>query len=162
MIRIGVLSDTHLKRPDPLLSRILLTHFADVSMVLHAGDMVSERVLEPFFEAGKEVIAVCGNMDDADVRACWPEKRILTVEGAVIGLIHGWGSPKGIRERLRTVFDNVDAIVYGHTHVAFSGREGGVYFFNPGSPTDSRFTNWNSVGIITVDGKKIQGTVISL
>ncbi len=162
MTLIGVISDTHLSSRDPVLDMIAATIFADVSIVLHAGDMVSPRVLDAFTEQGKNVIAVCGNMDGPDVRAAFPRNRVVRVEGVTIGLVHGWGGPQGIRPRVREVFDRVDAIVYGHTHQGFSGREGGFLFFNPGSPTDSRFTHTNSVGIMTVEGHHVEGKVLRL
>jgi hypothetical protein len=86
----------------------------------------------------------------------------MQVEDISIGIIHGWGSPHGIRQRIRTSFESVDAIIYGHTHQAFCAYEEGIFFFNPGSATDSRFTSSNSIGIIRIDGKMIEGEIISL
>jgi putative phosphoesterase len=162
MTRIGVISDTHLSGPDRVLGEILASRFMDVDMIIHAGDLVALRVLEALGASGREVAAVCGNMDGPDVRACLPQTRTVTVEGAVIGIVHGWGAPAGIRQRVLSLFKGVDAIVYGHTHQAYAGIEAGVYFFNPGSPTDSRFTTSCSVGIITADKKRIEGTVVTL
>jgi len=162
MKRIGVISDTHMKRPDRYLEKVAKKHLKDVDMVIHAGDMVCLDVLDIFHEMGKNIIAVCGNMDMADVREYYPAKRQITIEGITIGITHGWGSPDGIRQRIRPSFDKVDAIVYGHTHQAFSGVESGILFFNPGSPTESRFTTSNSVGIIEVHDNNIKGEIITL
>ena len=162
MKKIGVISDTHLRRPDKNLDAFIQKHFHDVDLIIHAGDMVTLDVLDPFIALDKEIIAVCGNMDSPDVQRSYPISRTIGIEGLSIGIIHGWGSPHGIRERIRTSFDNVDAIIYGHTHQAFCAHEAGIFFFNPGSPTDSRFTSSNSIGIIKIDGKKIEGKIISL
>ena len=162
MIKIGVISDTHLRSPDTFLETVIRKHFHDVEMVIHAGDMVTLDVLDLFMALDKEVIAVCGNMDSADVQRSYPVSRTIRIEELSIGIIHGWGSPHGIRQRIRTSFENVDAIIYGHTHQAFCAYEAGIFFFNPGSPTDSRFTSSNSIGIIRIDGKMIEGEIISL
>ena len=61
-IKIGVISDTHLDDYDDKMRKSVAEHFSDVDMILHAGDMVDLRVLEIF--GGKEIKAVCGNMDN--------------------------------------------------------------------------------------------------
>lgn len=162
MKKIGVISDTHLKMPDPAIYAIAENYFREVDFILHAGDMVTLDVLDPFLAMHKEVIAVCGNMDFPDVSRAYPVSRTMVVEKLKVGLIHGWGSPHGIRSRIRESFDNVDAIVYGHTHQAFCAYEAGIFYFNPGSPTDSRFTSSNSIGIITIDGNAVEGEIIAL
>ena len=54
-------------------------------------------------------------------------------------------------------FDNVDLIVYGHSHHAFWGKIDGIYYLNPGSPTDKRHAHYNSVALLEVgDGLKAE------
>lgn len=162
MKRIGVLSDTHLRGYDQHLQEIVSRHFADTDLIIHAGDMVHTEVLDVFHGLGKDVVAVCGNMDGPDVRAAYPLQRVIQVEGVSIGITHGWGSPAGLRQRIRNGFTGVDAIVYGHSHEGFAGMEAGIFFFNPGSPTDSRFTTDRTVGIITVHDGIIKGDLIAV
>jgi putative phosphoesterase len=162
MKRIGVVSDTHLRSPDAFLERIASGCFAGVDLIVHAGDLVTLDVLDAFACLGKDIIAVCGNMDGADVRRTCPASRCIELEGLTLGIIHGWGAPSGIRQRVLGSFKRVDAVIYGHTHAAFSGHEAGVYFFNPGSPTDSRFTSSRSVGIITIHEGSITGEHIEV
>jgi uncharacterized protein len=163
MTKIGVLSDTHITDPDKGFMAMVERHLKDADIIVHAGDMVTLSVLDPLFSMGKEVVAVCGNMDYADVRRTYPVSRTIMVEDIRIGIIHGWGSPNGIRTRIRESFDkNIDAVIYGHTHQAFSAKESGIFFFNPGSPTDSRFTTSRSMGIITVDKHMIRGEIVPI
>ena len=89
-MKIGVLSDTHLRSPDKTLDHILDKLFADADMILHAGDIVTARVLERLEERG--VLAVCGNMDDYEVAGAIPQTRIINAAGLRVGLIHGWGA----------------------------------------------------------------------
>lgn len=46
--------------------------------------------------------------------------------------------------------DNVDVIVFGHSHLPLNEKRSGVLYFNPGSPTDDIFSPYNSYGIIEV------------
>ena len=80
--------------------------FRDVEAILHAGDITEMAVLEAFAE--REIVAVCGNMDSADVRMHLPVKRVWKVGPFKIGLIHGWGGRQGIEERVREEFDGVE------------------------------------------------------
>jgi len=162
MKKIGVISDTHLQKPDKRLDTIVSTHFLDVDMIIHAGDMVKLEILDPFYATDKEVLAVAGNMDSVAVQDTFPIRQIIEIENLTIGIIHGWGAPKGLRTRIRSAFDHVNAIIYGHTHHPFCATEDGIFFFNPGSPTDSRFTSSPSIGIIEIDDKHIQGEIINL
>jgi hypothetical protein len=162
MTRIGVLSDTHLTRPETLMDEIVDFHLSSVDMFIHAGDMILLSVLDSLYATGKPVHAVSGNMDPVEVTSRYPSKKIIEVEGIRIGIIHGWGSPNSIRQRIIGEFADVGAIVYGHTHQPFCSFEAGILFFNPGSPTDSRFTKEGSVGIIEVDSKNMRGEIIGL
>lgn len=162
MKRIGVISDTHLNGPDDRLEALAREHFADVDLIIHAGDMVHGSVLDVFRSLGRDVVAVCGNMDGYDVRASYPVQRIIEVEKITLGVMHGWGASSGIRRRIRDALPGVDAIVYGHTHEGFAALEAGIFFFNPGSPLESRFTSTRSIGIMTVDGTTITGDIIPI
>jgi len=162
MKRIGILSDTHMNKPDAFLEEIASRHFSDVDLIIHAGDLVSIEVLDVFREMDKDVVAVCGNMDGNDIRQALPMTRTIEIEGMRIGIIHGWGAPNGIRQRIINSFRDVDSIIYGHTHECFCGYESGIHFFNPGSPVDSRFTSRRSVGIIAIHEHTIKGEHIAL
>ncbi len=70
--------------------------------------------------------------------------------------------PDAFLEEIINSFKKVDAIIYGHTHEGFSDTEAGIFFFNPGSPTDSRFTSRRSIGIITINKHTIVGELIPL
>jgi hypothetical protein len=158
-MKIGVLSDTHLKEPHPEFRKMIEFHFKDVEIIFHAGDFVDRSVAE-FLLSQKELIAVCGNMDSDDIRKAFPQKRVIELQGFKIGLIHGGGSPFGIESRIRKEFDEVDAIVYGHTHTPANHLAKNIYLFNPGSPTRS-FIHKPTLGILHV-GKKIEGEIIKI
>ena len=157
-MKIGVISDTHLREPSKELERIVLAHFTDADMILHAGDFVDQRIVD-FFQRWN-LIAVSGNMDSGEVRSLLPGKRIIDVSGFKIGLIHGWGSPIGLEKRVKGEFPPLDCLVYGHTHYPANHNRAGLHFFNPGSPTRS-FTGRNTIGILSL-GKGIKGEIIKV
>jgi len=158
-VRIGVISDTHLTSCDERLTRLLKDYFKDADLILHAGDLVDLRVLDAF--AGKEVKAVCGNMDLPSVRQSLPKKLIFDLNNYRVGLIHGWGMPYGIESKLLREVGRVDCLVYGHTHRATNTVKDGILFFNPGSATDRRFGSRNTIGMLEI-GEKINGEIIEL
>jgi putative phosphoesterase len=99
-------------------------------------------------------------MDFHDIRKAFPEKRIVEIERFRIGLIHGGGSPFGIESRIRGEFDEVDVIVYGHTHTPANHQDKNIYFFNPGSATRSS-VNQASLGILHL-GEMLEGEIIKI
>jgi len=168
MMRIGVISDTHLRRgvePPAGVSEA----FKDVDQILHAGDLVTEAVLQAL-ERIAPVVAVHGNMDPPEVKRQLPRRQVLTVEEVRIGLIHGHGVSgevlirldlDAMHDYLLTQFpEPVDCIVYGHTHAACNEVYNGVLFFNPGSAGGRGVPP--SVGILTVDGQDIRGELVWL
>jgi putative phosphoesterase len=158
-MKIGVLSDTHLEEPTSKFRGVIGIYFKDVDKILHAGDFVEWTIAE-FLSSQKELIAVCGNMDALDIRKGFPQKRMIVINGFKIGLTHGGGAPFGIESRVRAEFDDVDVIVYGHTHTPANRRVKNILFFNPGSPTRS-FIHHPTLGILHI-GEKVEGEIIKI
>ena len=158
-MKIGVISDTHLREPHPEFKKVIGFHFKDVEKIFHAGDFVDWSIAE-YLSSQKELIAVYGNMDSQDIRKAFPQKRIIELKGFNIGLIHGGGPPFGIEARVRGEFDEVDAIVYGHSHTPANHWVKSILFFNPGSPTRS-FIHKPTLGILHL-GEKIEGEIIKI
>ena len=158
-MKIGVLSDTHLREPHPEFRKMIEFHFKDVEKIFHAGDFVEWSIAE-YLSSRKELIGVYGNMDSDDIRKAFPQKRVIELKGFKIGLIHGGGSPFGIESRIRKEFDEVDVIVYGHTHTPANHQVRNIYHFNPGSPTRS-FIHRATLGILYL-GEKIEGEIIKI
>lgn len=161
-MKIGVMSDTHLRTPDASLGYILEDLLSDADLILHAGDIVTREVLDFLEERG--VVAVCGNMDDYDVALAVPQTRIIPTAGKRIGLVHGWGSKEGLARRVLTRFgpEKLDLIVYGHSHVPFWGQVDGTYMFNPGSAAHNRYGGHATVGVIDIAADAVTGKFLSV
>ncbi len=150
-MKIGVISDTHIPVCCNRLPKAVGKNFKDVDMILHAGDLIELSVLEELTRICPNVIAVCGNMDLAAVQALLPRKKIIHAGKFSIGLIHSWGAPSNVLETIRDEFDNVDAVVFGHSHKPLMEKINNILFFNPGSATDKIFAEKNSIGILEVN-----------
>jgi len=158
-MKIGVISDTHLKEVNSRLIDIYTNYFSDVDMIIHTGDLISEEIVD--FLSQKPLHIVHGNMDNFDIKKKFPKKKILEVSGFRLGLIHGWGSPFGIEKRIRPEFNDVHAIIYGHSHRSANHIDKRVMFFNPGTATGFSMTGSHSIGILDVNDK-INGTIIKI
>ncbi len=152
-MKIAVISDTHSHSIENLAPRILL-ELRQADMIVHAGDAVTAELIEGLRRLGPPLKAVQGNMDAAELKRSLPVSDVFDVEGRKIGLIHGWGSPNGIEERVRTAFTDVDVIIFGHSHKPENAVIDGVLYFNPG---DAR----HSFGILDI-GREISGRIIKL
>ncbi len=159
-MKIGVLSDTHSIQSTDALVRLARGSFSDVSLILHAGDLISMSVLDVF--SNRQVIAVCGDKDRKPITDFLPEKQLIHANGYRIGLVHGWGDAKGIEERVLSCFEDVHCIVFGHTHKPKNCIHAGIFLFNPGAFSGSRFLKRHpTAGILTI-GNGISGSIFPI
>jgi len=160
MTIVGVVSDTHLPRfgsalPDALVDGL---RAAGVSRILHCGDF-TQPVAVPLFAAIAPLEAVAGNNDTEDIRRWFGDRKILRIERARIGMVHGHQGRRAAHENAVAAFagERVDAILYGHSHRPRVERiAGGPVVANPGSPTDKRTNPTFSYAIMTIDGADVQ------
>jgi len=162
MLRIGVLADTHfhgVKEGVAFLEELAARYWTGVDIILHAGDLVNPDILMAFPD--KVVHAVRGNMDPP--AGDLPERRIITVNGFRIGLIHGWGEPDSLEEKILPVFrgHSLDCLVYGHSHRPACHVKDDILLFNPCRPTDRRRAPFHSVGILEL-GEKLSGRIVRI
>jgi len=153
-MRIGVISDTHLYHRAAPLPGIVLDIFDGVDHIIHGGDIVGTDVI-PALEWLAPVTAVAGNLDTAEVRARYGEKKVLRIGGFAIGICHGHGKRGRTLDRALSCFagERPDCVVFGHSHIPYTGYHEGVLYLNPGSPTDKRRNQYYSVGLIELNGE---------
>ncbi len=141
-VKIGLISDTHVRTINEIPRKIIkLLEQAD--LIIHTGDFTQKSVLDGLMSIG-QVRAVYGNMDSAELKSSLPEKEIFEVNGKRLGLIHGWGMPWGLAERVRQKFSNVDSIIFGHSHETCNRFVQGVLMVNPGQAK-------TTFGLLTID-----------
>lgn len=177
-MRIGVLADTHIPDLRRSLPMRVMDIFSSVEIVLHAGDITALSVLQQLQESVSLTFAVYGEDDSPQVRGYLQESQVLEFGGLRVGLIHGNRAARtemNIRlarllrrdpydrqylEYLLGRFSNVDAIVFGHTHMPYARVHEGVFFFNPGSINPYR--SEPSVGLLEIDNRGIRGRILPI
>ncbi len=146
-MEIAIISDTHLPRGPRRLPEACVIRLRAADLILHAGDLLSLRVLREL-EALGPVVAVQGNVDDAEARAALPMATTVNAGGHRIAMVHDAGQARGRMERMRRRFPEAEAVVFGHSHIPWSERTaGGFQIFNPGSPTERRRAPRHTMGI---------------
>ena len=148
---IGIISDTHgLVRPQALEA------LKGVEMILHAGDIGSQDVLERLNELAP-VVAVRGNNDKSDWARSLPDWEVVEVGNVSIYMRHDVKemdiSPSGA---------GFQVVVSGHSHQPAVAEQRGVLYVNPGSAGPRRFTLPVSVAHLHVVGERVQANIIEL
>lgn len=151
VLRIGVVSDTHLPHFGRSLPRVLAEGLAGVDLILHLGDFTGADV-PALFEAIAPLEAVAGNNDGPELILRFGRRKVITIAGVRIGMMHGDDPRFPARITVRHAFadDPPDVVCYGHSHIPECTQEGGTWYVNPGSPTDKRRMPDFSYAILTV------------
>ena len=163
-MKVLVVSDTHVpslarKLPDPLYEEM-----QGCSAILHAGDLVSARIMDDLSRA-LPFYGVQGNQDSPSVQSRLPTERVVVLDGWRIGLVHGHqGKGMYTEDRAFNAFKDVmvDIIVFGHSHQPLSTRREGILLFNPGSPVAGRGGEGNTYGLLELRKDKIDARIVSL
>jgi putative phosphoesterase len=162
VVRIAIVSDTHLPRGDRRLSGACVARLRAADLILHAGDLVTLAVLEELRSYGPTV-AVHGNVDEQKVRKILPATRETDIQGLRIGLIHDAGPRTARLQRMRARFPQANAVVFGHSHIPLHERaEDGFQIFNPGSPTDRRRQPVHTMGLARINRGRLSFELIAL
>ncbi len=171
-VQVGVVSDTH-GYLDPRLPPAL----AGVSVILHAGDVGSEDVLDNLRRIAP-VHAIRGNVDGPELSL--PLSAEFKLAGCRIEMVHilpfsqselealGQESPSagGLTARaekwLNAFKSETGLVIFGHTHSPCQVRLGRCLFFNPGAAGKKRFALPRSCGVLEISDGEISARLISL
>jgi uncharacterized protein len=153
---IGVISDTHGR-----LDERVLDLFAGARRIIHAGDIGDEELIWRL-EAVAPVIAVRGNNDAPTM--CFPNERLAVIDGRTFYVRHQFASEEKMTAAQRRIIEErmPDAVIFGHSHVAYSGQWRGTLLFNPGSAGPKRFSLPRSVGLLELHEDKITSRIVTL
>jgi uncharacterized protein len=137
--RLLVLADTHVPKRARDLPQQVWEAVGAADVVLHAGDWVDVALLDRLEERSRRLVACYGNNDHGALRERLPEVARVEVEGLRLAVVHETGSAKGREERCSALYDDVDVLVFGHSHIPWDTTTAtGLRLLNPGSPTDRR------------------------
>jgi hypothetical protein len=137
---IGVISDTHgLLRPG------LVAALGGTDLIIHAGDVGDEALLQALRAIGPPLHAVRGNCDSAALGL--PPTAVVEVGAATLYVLHDLG-----RLDLDPRAAGFAAVISGHSHCPAVEHQDGVLFLNPGSAGPRRFSLPVSMARVHVDG----------
>ena len=161
---IVILGDTHISKFEDLPERMLQL-IQDADWVIHVGDYTSVDVLLGFVKTkGPRFKGVYGNADPLKIRERILAKEIIEISQTRIGITHPatGGTYENTKKKVIREFKNndVDVIVYGHTHDALIEDFNGILLVNPGKGYMEKnyFGPPTSVAILTIE-KKITGKI---
>ena len=148
---LGVISDTHgLIRPEGIEA------LQGVEMILHAGDIGNQQVLDKLNEIAP-VTAVRGNNDKDEWARSLPDWDVVEVGNVSIYMLHNLNeidiSPSGA---------GFQVIVSGHSHKPSVSEQRGVLYVNPGSAGPRRFALPVSVAHLEIVNDKAEARIIEL
>ena len=159
---VAVISDTHLPRGERRIPDACLERLRAADLILHAGDWVTREVVDEISALGPPLAGVYGNMDTAEVRELLPKVRTVEAGGARIAILHDGGPAAGRLERMRSRFPDMDAVVFGHSHIPLLEEDDGFQIFNPGSPTDKRRQPDYTMGMAIAEDGRLRFELVTL
>ncbi|MBR2123220.1 MAG: metallophosphoesterase family protein [Lachnospiraceae bacterium] len=145
--RIGIISDTHgLLRPE------VIENLQGCSAILHAGD-INRRDITETLEKIAPLYVVRGNNDKE-----WAEDIPYTLRFSLCGcrifMVHK-------KSEIPEDLNDIDLVVYGHSHKYEESRRGSAFLLNPGSCGPRRFHQPITMAVMTLDDS-LQPPVISI
>lgn len=170
---IGLISDTHLAKPEEELPSQIETVFKGVELILHAGDIWVPSALDQL-ESIAPVMAAWGDDDmesdlGGDPRML--DERSVYIDGVTLWIMHEKPAFGTIVPRENRIFSRSmepereipHAVIYGHTHKALIENHKGVLVINPGSPTwPNNFPELGTVGLLSIESGKVDARIIQL
>lgn len=123
---IGLISDTH-----GLLRKEVEYNLSNCNLIVHAGDIGKYEVIEKLKNIC-DVEFIRGNCDkDKNIAK---EDKIIELSNIKIYLVHDISK---INIDLKK--ENIDIVIYGHTHKSNIYENEGILYINPGSIGPRRF-----------------------
>lgn len=146
MVRIGLISDTHMPQRFKALPAGIFDLFADVEIILHAGDVGKLWVLDQLSYIAP-VVAVHGNDETPEAENALPYLQTLSIAGHRVVVTHAH-YPDRIEElasrtdtwqphfQRRAEFGRqhqAEIVIYGHLHIPMHLQYEGILLVNPGA-----------------------------
>jgi uncharacterized protein len=149
---IGLIADTHgLVRPGVHVA------LADVEMILHAGDVGGDDVLEELALIAP-VRAVAGNTDPPGELT---NEIVCTIGAIDVHVSHGHELGVPTPEQLLDRYTQ-RVLIYGHTHRPLITRVDRRLVVNPGAAGPRRFSLPSSVGRLRVRGQGVEAEIVEV
>lgn len=147
-MQIGLISDTHITEKRGKLSENVFNIFKNADLIIHAGDITQQKVLDELNEIAP-VIAVAGNNDRLDLN----RTEIIEALNFRIVVNHSTNYSNDFDKLKRFASKHdADILITGHTHQPHCKIIDDVLFINPGS-SNRPIKSDPSVAILNIDEK---------
>ena len=137
---VGIVSDTH-----GMLRQEVKDGLKGVDMIIHAGDIDCQSVLDQLKEISSSLTVVRGNADKEWAEHI-PQTARLEILGNKIFVIHNKG-------KISEDVVDTDIIIYGHSHKYSQVEKDGQIWFNPGCCGKRRPDQEITFAILEIRGK---------
>lgn len=153
MKKILLLSDTH-----SYMDSAVLQHVKNSDEVWHAGDIGDLTVTDQIKKL-TTLRAVWGNIDNATIRAEFPEHQKFTCEGIRIWMTHIGGYPPKYNMRTRDKLQQnpPDLFICGHSHIlkVMPDKQLNLIHMNPGAIGKHGFQKVRTMLRFQIDNGKL-------
>ena len=156
-MRITIISDTH-----GYVDERVAAFVEQCELCLHAGDIGNGSVINRLSQKKNKIIAVLGNNDTA---AKWPADQLgelkhlshemhVDLPGGRVSVVHGHKvNPVALRHtKLRRLYPDSRAIVYGHSHRLVIDQTESPWVINPGAAGRARTNGGPSYVVLYIKG----------
>jgi len=157
-MKIAVMSDTH---GNVQLAVKALKQNGRVDRLIHLGDHYRDGAA---IGVGTRlhVDAISGNTDISSEQ--WAEReKILELDGVRILITHGdiYKVKLGIDRLLeKAIEEDVQAVLFGHTHLPMKQRIGNILFLNPGCILSNNSSN--SYALLGLTNGHLEGEIVKI
>ena len=148
---IGVISDTHGRLPPASLKV-----FAHTDLIIHAGDIGDEQILESLAKIAP-TIAVSGNMDAGKWARRLPPTKTIRIGQRQLYVLHDV-----FQLDIDLDANNYQVVIHGHTHRPQVEKQQQVLFLNPGSAVHPKYGYPPSVALLKIQENSIRPRLVDL
>ena len=153
-MKILLLSDTHSYIDDRILE-----YAKNADEIWHAGDFGNLEVIDDLKKAGT-LRGVFGNIDEAKIRAEFPEINVFECEKVKVVMIHIGGYPHKYAPRVKQILkeEKPQIFISGHSHIlkVMYDKELEILHLNPGAAGKHGWHKMRTMLRFEINGEKIE------
>ena len=153
-MKILLLSDTHSYIDDRILE-----YAKNADEIWHAGDFGNLEVIDELKKVGT-LRGVFKNIDEAKIRAEFPEINIFECEKVKVVMIHIGGYPNKYAPRVKQILkeEKPQIFISGHSHIlkVMYDKELEILHLNPGAAGKHGWHKMRTMLRFEINGEKIE------
>ena len=155
-----IMSDSH---GDFQCIKKIINQFPSIQTIIHLGDYYRDSLLIKESYPDKEFFIVPGNCDAVkpgipyDIVLKSEEKRLLLTHGHRYEVKSGLGKLKN-----KAALDNIDIVLFGHTHIPLIEKSSTCLLVNPGSAGYPRYDGPSSYALLEIGNGRAEARIMEV